>query len=109
MITIKQILDTIKSDVDDSGQEWLCIFYTGAIDEMQAVDDEGNKSPALGFDIVGPNVDQLSIANLLDKYSAPNYTIKAIKGRPNDDKLFLNEGIESFENDLKRRTKGDES
>ena len=91
-------MEEIRKSTDASGDEYLCVFYTGAITE--ATEDT---APSLGFDIVGPNVDQLALVNLLDRYDTPQYAIRPVTGRPSDENFFINDGLESLEKDLKDR------
>lgn len=96
--TVQQVTTEICKTTDDSGDEYLCVFYTGAA-------SEGDESTAasLGFDIVGPNVDQLDLVNLLDRYNAPQYAIRPIRGRPSDKNFYINDSLASLEGDLKER------
>lgn len=82
--------------------EYLCVFYTGATGSVEVI-GEDDSVPSLGFDIIGPNVDQLELVNLLDRYDAPQYAVRPITGRPNDKRFYINDDLTSLEKDLKER------
>lgn len=93
MRMIHHVVASVQADTNGSDEEWLCILYTGG----QRQENE------MAYDLVGPDIDQLVVANLLDRYGTPQYTIKVIRGRPNPSRFFLCEGIASLEADLKVR------
>lgn len=96
--TVQQVVTEIRKSTDDSGDEYLCVFYVGAV-----VEETDDTAPSLGFDIVGPNVDQLELVNLLDRYDTPQYAVKPVNGRPSDENFYINDGLDSLEKDLKDR------